>query len=64
MNNVINLPLHNDLYNQTETKVSQTASELLRLPDLLAEADVLPVLEGINLILCVDEVFSWLKRRS
>jgi len=34
-----------------------------RLPDLLAGADVLPVLEGINLILSVDEVFSWLKRR-
>jgi Uma2 family endonuclease len=34
-----------------------------RLPDLLTGADVLPVLEGINLILSVDEVFSWLKRR-
>jgi Uma2 family endonuclease len=33
-----------------------------RLPDLLAGADVLPVLEGINLTLSVDEVFAWLKR--
>ncbi|KAB8331923.1 Uma2 family endonuclease [Scytonema tolypothrichoides VB-61278] len=34
-----------------------------RLPDLLTGADVLPVLENINLTLSVDEVFSWLKRR-
>ena len=35
-----------------------------RLPDLLAGADVLPVLSGINLTLCVDEVFAWLQRRN
>ncbi|MBD1890921.1 Uma2 family endonuclease [Coleofasciculus sp. FACHB-SPT9] len=34
-----------------------------RLPDLLAKAEVLPVLEGINLMLTVDEVFAWLKRK-
>lgn len=32
-----------------------------RLPDLLAGADVLPVLSGINLSVCVDELFAWLK---
>ena len=35
-----------------------------RLPDLLAGADVLPVLSGITLTLCVDEVFAWLQRRN
>ncbi|MEW6498505.1 MAG: Uma2 family endonuclease, partial [Cyanobacteriota bacterium] len=34
-----------------------------RLPDLLAKADVLPILEGVNLTLAVDEVFACLKRR-
>jgi Uma2 family endonuclease len=33
-----------------------------RLPDLLARTDVLPVLEGINLSIAVDDVFAWLKR--
>lgn len=33
------------------------------LPDLLSGEDVLPVLEGINLSLCVDDVFAWLQRR-
>ncbi|MBD2777390.1 Uma2 family endonuclease [Iningainema tapete] len=32
-----------------------------RLPDLLAGADVLPVLLEIKLTLCVDELFTWLK---
>jgi Uma2 family endonuclease len=33
------------------------------LPSLLIETDVLPVLEDINLTLCVDDVFAWLKRK-
>ncbi|MCX7597122.1 MAG: Uma2 family endonuclease [Fischerella sp.] len=34
-----------------------------RLPDLLSGTDVLPVLEGINLSISVDDVFAWLRRR-
>lgn len=34
-----------------------------RLPDLLAGEDILPVLEGINLRLSANEIFSWLQRR-
>ena len=33
------------------------------LPDLLAGEDILPVLEGINLTVSVNEIFSWLQRR-
>jgi Uma2 family endonuclease len=33
-----------------------------QLPDLLVEADRLPVLEDINLDLSVQHVFSWLRR--
>jgi Uma2 family endonuclease len=33
------------------------------LPSLLRETDILPVLEDINLTLCVDDVFAWLKRK-
>lgn len=35
-----------------------------RLPDLLAGADILPVLDTINLTLSVDEIFSWLQRKN
>ncbi|MDF5718055.1 MAG: Uma2 family endonuclease [Rhizonema sp. NSF051] len=35
-----------------------------RLPDLLAAADVLPVLEDLTLTLSVEEVFGWLKRKN
>ena len=31
------------------------------LPDLLTGTDRLPVLEGVNLIITVEEVFSWLQ---
>jgi len=33
-----------------------------RLPDLLSEADLLPVVEGINLHLSANQVFEWLRR--
>jgi Uma2 family endonuclease len=33
------------------------------LPSLLREIDILPVLEDFNLVLCVDDVFAWLKRK-
>jgi Uma2 family endonuclease len=33
------------------------------LPDLLTGTDRLPVLEGVNLIITVEEVFSWLQRK-
>jgi Uma2 family endonuclease len=33
------------------------------LPSILMGSDVLPVLAGINLILCVDDIFAWLKIR-
>lgn len=33
------------------------------LPTLLVGIDVLPVLSDINLVLCVDDVFAWLKRQ-
>ena len=32
------------------------------LPDLLTGTDRLPVLEGMNLIITVEEIFSWLQR--
>lgn len=35
-----------------------------RLPDLLTGADILTVLEGIDLRLSVDQVFSWLQRKN
>jgi Uma2 family endonuclease len=35
-----------------------------RLPDLLAEQDILPVLEDMNLTLSVDEIFAWLQRKN
>lgn len=34
------------------------------LPDLLAGKDILPVLEDMNLILSVDEIFAWLQRKN
>ncbi|MGM3307954.1 Uma2 family endonuclease [Anabaena sp. WFMT] len=34
------------------------------LPDLLTGKDILPVLEDLNLILSVDEVFAWLQRKN
>lgn len=34
------------------------------LPDLLAGKDILPVLEDMNLTLCVDEIFAWLQRKN
>ena len=33
------------------------------LPDLLTGTDGLPVLEGVNLIITVEEVFDWLQRK-
>ena len=33
------------------------------LPDLLTGTDRLPVLEGVNLIITVEDVFSWLQRK-
>ncbi|MTJ10283.1 Uma2 family endonuclease [Anabaena sp. UHCC 0204] len=33
------------------------------LPDLLTGKDRLPVLESVNLIITVEEVFSWLQRK-
>ncbi len=32
------------------------------LPSLLVGTDILPVLPGMNLTLCVNDVFAWLKR--
>lgn len=34
------------------------------LPELLAGKDILPVLEDLNLILGVDQVFAWLQRKT
>ncbi|AUT02592.1 hypothetical protein CLI64_20585 [Nostoc sp. CENA543] len=34
------------------------------LPDILSGADVLPVLEGMNLTLDVNDIFAWLQRVS
>ncbi|WP_427159901.1 Uma2 family endonuclease [Aliinostoc sp. HNIBRCY26] len=34
------------------------------LPDILSEADVLPILEGINLKLTVNDIFAWFQRVS
>ncbi|MBW4604480.1 MAG: Uma2 family endonuclease [Calothrix sp. FI2-JRJ7] len=34
------------------------------LPSILSSTDILPVLPGINLILCVDDVFAWLKLKK
>lgn len=31
------------------------------LPSMLSETDILPVLPGINLAVCVEDVFTWLK---
>jgi len=33
------------------------------LPSLLIGTDVLPVLQDIDLTLCVDDIFAWLKRK-
>jgi Uma2 family endonuclease len=33
------------------------------LPNILTKSDILPVLPEINLTLCVDDVFAWLKIR-
>lgn len=35
-----------------------------RLPDLLTGADILTVLEGIDLTLSVEQVFAWLQRKN
>ena len=34
------------------------------LPDLLTGTDILPVLEGVNLTITVEEVFAWLQRKK
>lgn len=33
------------------------------LPSILTASDTLPVISGMNLTLCVDDVFAWLKRK-
>lgn len=34
------------------------------LPDILSEVDILPILEGMNLKLTVNDIFAWLQRVS
>ncbi len=33
------------------------------MPELLSGLDILPVLTGLNLTFCVDDIFGWLKRK-
>lgn len=34
------------------------------LPSVLSGTNILPVLSGINLAICVDDVFAWLKLKK